>query len=247
MKDDPSTLTRLYFDRQLLLMTSQYVLQGASATRWQQAVSMEGVKGLREAVAEGNGLVLGALHFGCTLLSLQYLEVQGMKVNVIRPEYMRNIKSARQRRMLYIHRNVIYVGGDAGGLASPVRDAVKELKKGNIIGIAFDGDQGGNTTPVPVLGGHMPLRLGGLEIARMARAPMVFALCVYENGKLRFRFSPVIRFSEDESSEDTTRRFLQSSIEAFEQYVRKYPECVWWTKPFSELFGIKSSGKNDEE
>lgn len=243
---DPHALTRQFFCQQFMLMTTQYVLQSSPRAVWEEMVTFEGIEGVHEAMTQNKGLMLATMHFGSNLLSLKYLEYQGYAISVVRPAFMKNIKSPRQRRMLFIHGPVVYVGETSGGLASPVREAVKRLKQGHVVGIAYDGDQGGNITQVPLFGRDLPIRIGALEIARLAKAPMVFALGTIKDKRLQVRYSEVVYFSDDEPGEETTKRFLDLSMRIFEERVREAPDCVWFTRPFSALLGLKG-GKADAD
>lgn len=242
---DPALLTRRFFRRQFLLMTSSYVFQDAASAAWRDGlVRIEGLEPVREALDSGRGVLVATMHFGTNQLSFAHLEHLGYKVAAMRPASMAAVRSPRERRMLFIHNNPVFVGGDSG-LASSVRLAVRVLKEGHILGVAMDGDQGGGLTGLPLLGGTYPLRVGGLEIARLAKAPLAFALGSYTDGRYTVRFSPLLE-PGDEDPAVVADRFLRICMDTFEASIREFPDCVWFTRPMDCALGFAAQPTTDE-
>ncbi len=231
-------LTREHFKRQFLILMANFILQDPDPAKWERIVHFEGLEPVVEKLRSGSGVLLTTLHFGSNLLIFTRLEQMGFGITVVRPAAMRNVTSPKERRILFIHGDTIYVG-EAKGLGSPVRTAVKTLRKGNILGIALDGDQGGGLVGIPFIGGQYPLRVGGMEIAKMARVPMVFTLGAFKEGRLVVRLSPVWEFREDTDAAEFTERFIQAGMTQFEAMIREFPDCVWWTRPMSVAVGLK--------
>ena len=242
---DPARLTRTFFHRQFLLMTSSYVFQDAGSAAWRDGlVRIEGLEPVRAALDAGRGVLVATMHFGTNQLSFAHLEHLGYKVAAMRPASMASVKSPRERRMLFIHGSPVFVGGDSG-LASSVRAAVRALQEGHILGVAMDGDQGGGLTGLPLLGGTYPLRVGGLEIARLAKAPLTFALGTFADGTYRVRFTPLLE-PGDEDPAVVSDRFLRICMETFEASIREHPDCVWFTRPMDCALGLAAQPAADE-
>lgn len=246
IKTSAKVLTGRFFRRQLIQMIAQYVFSEADEKRWNKFVRLEGFEGMREALAEGKGLILCSMHFGTNLLSLAKLEQEGYSIAAVRLAFMRDIKDERVRRMLFVHRDAVYVG-EYKGLASPMRDALRKLRKNFVIGIAPDGDHGGEVTNVSLFGLEYPVRAGALEIARLSGSPLVFVQGTVENHKYVIRCFPVHYLREGDDPAEVTRAFFAKAIEHFEQLVRQYPECLWWTHSLEHALQLKSKDKDEDK
>ena len=240
------SLTKAFFDRQLMLMTANYILQGMPPERFEQLCDFDGLDGVREALSEGRGVIVTCFHIGTHLLSFAKLEREGYPLTTLRPAFMRDISDPRLRRMLFIHNGAIYVG-DSTGLASPVREVAKTLRKGYIVGIAPDGDQGGGLTDISVLGGNYPIRRGLVEIAKVARSPMVFAFGVVRNKKFYVKYDAPWFVRDGDDAGAVAEAFLQDCARKFEEVILNYPECVWWTRPLCQALGLKSASSASED
>lgn len=245
---NPTDLTRRHFRLQFLLQFASYLFQDDDARRFVALVRFEGIEETIETLKSGEGMLLTSFHFGSNLISMARLEQLGFRVTVMRPASMAAIPSIRQRRALFIHgANVVYVG-ESSGLSSPVRQCVQRIRGGMLLGIAVDGDQGGGLADVPLFGNPYPVRTGALDIARIARCPMVFALGAFKDGRYIVRFSKVHRFTDAEEPQMTLERFSKTCSDSFEQMIRDFPDCIWWTKPMSQALGVsRKSGTPDRD
>jgi lauroyl/myristoyl acyltransferase len=242
----PELLTRKFFRRQFMEMACQYIFQTASERRWAKGVVFEGLEQVAEAAKRGEGVIVCTMHFGTNVLSFARLEQQGFQIVAMRPAFMNRITDRRLRRMLFIHDKTVFVG-NTSGLASPLRESIRWLKRNAVLGIAIDGDQGTGLTHIPVFGGPYPIRRGGLEIARLSRAPMIFAIGAVHDHRFRIRWFPAVDFSERGTEQETIDRFLKSCIQHFEEMIREYPECVWWTRPMTEALGLKKPSDDADD
>jgi lauroyl/myristoyl acyltransferase len=238
MARDPQELARQFFDRQLMLMTASYALSGCSDDRFKVLCDFEGLENVRELVKQGSGVLVVTFHFGTHLLSITKLNQEGFPVATIRPYFMRNISSKGMRQLLFLDENTIYVG-TSRGLGTPIREIVRKLKEGYIVGIAPDGDQGGGLEFKPFLGGEYPLRRGFMEVARLAKVPMVYAQGMARGNKLFVRSSEPWFFSPEKPPHEVAEEFLTFALREFETYVREYPESIWWTKPMEVALGLR--------
>lgn len=220
-------------------MTAAYSLLGASDSRYEQLCCIEGLEPVCELARRGKGILLVTFHFGTHLLSLVKLEKLGLRLTTVRPDSMRNIRHEKKRRILFIHNGAIFVGGDRG-LASGVREIVRKLRDENfIVGFAPDGDRGEALQWVPLLGGWYPLRRGFVEIAKLARVPMVYAQGFVRDGRYHIRYSPIWDFPPDREPQQVAEEFLKFAVETFEHYIRETPESIWWTKPMEIALGLR--------
>jgi lauroyl/myristoyl acyltransferase len=105
-------------------------------------------------------------------------------------------------------------------LETPVRELVRSLKRGEIVGIAYDGRLGARFAPVSYLGRTALLSPGPLKLAILAGAPIVPAFnLVPEEGPAICAFGSAI-WPEDQRPEALMERFLRR---AAEPWLRAHP------------------------
>jgi hypothetical protein len=96
---------------------------------------------------------------------------------------------------------------------------------------------------VKVFGGDYPVRSGVLEIARLARCPMVFAAGAMRGHRYFVRYFPVWRFPEDGGGREFVDGFFADCLRNFEGWAREFPECIWWSRPMCIALGLKGAGR----
>lgn len=227
-------------------IAGHYVMRNASAEAWARCARFEGIEQVRQVLDEGKGLILCTVHFGTNLITITRLDQLGYTVVSMRPAFMDKIKGWRHRRMMFLHKETLFVG-ESLGLGSPLRQAVRILRRNDVVGVAMDGDQGGGLTHTPLLGGNYPIRRGAMEIARLSRSPMVFAMGAIRDGKFFVRWFPVQRFGEPGTEQATIDKFFCDSMQHFQDMIREFPECIWWTRPMSEALGLKTKAMSEED
>ena len=243
---DPTALTRKFYRTQFLLLTANYVFQNADSPAWTDGtVIFEGLDEVVKVLQGGSGILITTMHFGSNMLSFVRLEHLGHQVEVMRKIGVSGVKADRERRMLFIHKEPVYVGTKAG-LGSPVRGAVRMLQDGKTLGVAVDGNQGGGLMGLPMLGGTYPVRQGAAEIARLAGTPICFALGTYRNGKFLVRISKPEIIPRD-AGKDVSKRMMEDYLRIFEDTIREYPECIWFTQPLDVALGLKPISVMEEK
>jgi lauroyl/myristoyl acyltransferase len=243
LERDPKQLTRTFFECQLMLMTGAYSMREQPEQRFYELCETQGLDNVRKLACLGKGLLVVTFHFGTHLLSFVKLEQEGFSVTTVRPLWMKDLEGKKLRRMLFIDRETIYAG-EGDGLASPVRSIVQALKDGKIVGFAPDGDQGGAMTEMPLLGGLYPMRRGLFEIVRLARCPVVYAQGIVRNRKYYIWYSTPMEPPTDGNIENFLEELWLFLQKRFEQFIRDYPESVWWTKPMEIALNLRKRGQS---
>ncbi|MCX7020254.1 MAG: hypothetical protein NTY46_14950 [Candidatus Sumerlaeota bacterium] len=241
----PAKLTRRFFHRQLMLTVAQYAILGASPARLKKLVAVEGLDRVEDALAMGNGLVVTSMHIGTYLLATAYLEQLGYQITNLRKAFMKDIASRRLREMLYIHRDAIYLG-DSTGLRSPIREVIRRLMNNHVMGIAFDGDEGGREMGMPFFGRQIHVRAGALDVARLANSSIVFGLCVIRNRRYFIHYYPLCCSRSGRNREADLDLFFSESARQFEKMVREYPECVLFMRPLCQALGLEKPDADEE-
>ena len=243
---DPKALTRKFYRTQFLLLTANYVFQSADSPVWTDGtVQFEGLDEVVKVLEGGSGILITSMHFGSNMLSFVQLDHLGHRVEVMRKVAVSGVESDRERRMLFIHKEPVFVGTKSG-LGSPVRGAVRMLQDGKVLGVAVDGNQGGGLMGLPMLGGIYPVRQGAPEIARLAGTPICFALGMYRDGKFLVRITKPEIIPRD-AGPDVSKRVMEDYLRIFEETIREYPECIWFTQPMDVALGLKSISVMEEK
>ncbi len=243
---DPKSLTRKFYRTQFLLLTANYVFQHPDSTAWADGtVVFEGLEEVIKILDGGTGVLISTMHFGSNMLSFVRLDHLGYQMEVMRKVGVSGVKSVRERRILFIHKDPVFVGTKAG-LGSPVRGAVRMLQEGKALGVAVDGDQGGGLMGLPMLGGTYPVRQGAAEIARLAGTPICCALGMYRDGKYLVRISKP-EFIPRDAGKDVSKRLMEDYLRIFEGTIREYPECIWFTQPMDVALGLKHMSAMEEK
>lgn len=247
LADDPRVLTREHFRIHLFMMVAHYVFENKSDEVWEQFVSVEGREYIDECFKAGVGAVYCSLHFCSHLILMSNMFRCNHPSTTIRPPYMEGFRNSRVRKMLTIDERTIFLG-ESRGLASPLKTAVQFLKDKYAIGIAIDGDQGGDEIMAPLFGGEMPVHPGALDLARITGAPVLFALVRIEKWKLILSYSPPLWLPRDkEEAQPLIDEFFRKSFKWYEETIRRAPACVHWTKPFIAGLGLKRKDRPSEE
>lgn len=240
----PDDLTRGFFDRQLMLMVAAYIFRDAPAERFHDLCEFHGLDAVKEEWRKGNGVLVLSFHFGTHLLSIVKLNQEGVQVTTVRPEFMKAITGRKQKSILFIDRETIFVG-EGQGLASPVRSIVRKLREGYVVGFAPDGDQGGTMMTIPLFGGEYPIRRGLVEIVKLARCPVVYAQGMLTNGRYYIWYSPLMRPPSNGDVDSFVTEMIRYVSAEFERLVRHFPESIWWTKPMEMALGMRKLEKVD--
>ena len=234
-------LTRQFFRRQLMQRIALHSLQGSPRRVWDRYVRLEGFDPVRKVLSEGGSVVVASMHFGVHMLSMARLTEDGFRTVIIRPSFMRDIQSPAQRRLQFLQGDNVFVGKEEGAV-KPLREALRHLKNNCVLGIAIDGDRGGNPEGFPLFDGEYPLRLGGLELARHANVPVVFALGLVVDHRFAVRYFPVCYPPQGGHTEATLRAFVVESMGHYEATIREFPECVWWWRSMTTALGFDDRG-----
>jgi len=102
------------------------------------------------------------------------------------------------------------------------------LRRGNIIGLIADQDAGTKGVFVPFLGRPASTPAGPAVYSLRYRTPLVYAACIYSNGRYELHFDRIptgnLRRFSRENLVEITKRFTQR----LEEDVRRFPEQWFW-------------------
>ena len=177
---------------------------------------------LDEALADGKGAILAALHSGNWELLGGVLASEGYPlISVALKQNGDADKFINEYREL-MHQHVMY--------KTSVRDMVKALKSGAFLGLIMDQDPGENGVLVPFFGYETLTADGPAVLGRMQDVPIIFVTMHYSpyTGKHELEVHPPLYV---EKTDDKKRDVAITTIklnEFIEDYIRRYPEDWFW-------------------
>jgi KDO2-lipid IV(A) lauroyltransferase len=194
---------------------------------------------LRDALAEGRGLVVPTAHFGGWEIGARFLSDLGRPVNIVTAheanptvrDFVHRLRTRHGVNVIYSDRSVF--------AALPVLQA---LRRHEVVGMQIDpwGPSPGGV-PVDFCGRPAPFQLGPFVVARVARAPVVPVFAV-RRGIRRYELRTGGRFDPTTTAEATAA--LVATVRTYERLVRRDP-AQWlmfddaWREPATDALRVE--------
>jgi KDO2-lipid IV(A) lauroyltransferase len=175
---------------------------------------------LERARAGGRGVVVTTGHFGAWELLAGYYAQRGLPLSVVArplkdPRYQRLIERLRDRLGVRVFHE-----GDG------MRALVREIRGGGVLGILIDQTRDARGMWIPFLGRPAWTPVGPVELARLARAPLL-PVTIHRVGR-RHRILMGEAIEPDWSREGAAEEALRRCSAVLEDWVRSYPtQWVW--------------------
>ena len=196
---------------------------------WEQEVVMHGVDNLLEAVQSGRGVIMASAHYGTPELVGQTLKAVNVDALVIteplEPPAMSNL----------VHRLRGSHGQDCRPVGfSTIKEAMRRLRQGGAVAIAFDRDIQGTGRLLPFFGRDTRLPVGAVELALRTGAQIITAFAVRRDahhfeGWIDPPLTVSVTGDEERDLRDNTLRL----VARLEEHLRRDPghwavtERVW--------------------
>ncbi|WP_346353589.1 lysophospholipid acyltransferase family protein [Azotosporobacter soli] len=187
-----------------------------------ERLTFEGEEHLQAALQAGQGCVLATAHSGNWELLGAALALHGFPLVAVvqkqtNGDMDRFINEYRTRAGMH----VTYKTG--------VRDMVRLLGEGKIIGLLMDQDSGRIENPVTFFGRVVPAPPGAAALARMKKTPIVPAFIVDKgNGCHHVIIHPPLMPQWSEERETDIQRVTQELTQIIETHIRAYPQDWFW-------------------
>jgi len=137
-----------------------------------RSVRLHGLDRVTSRLDAGQGVVVATAHFGNPEMAVQVGAILDLKVLVL-AEPLQPPAFARIMRRLRSAFRPRYVDVSLGAVA----EALKHLRNGGLLAIAFDRDIQGTGVPLPFFGQEAPLPLGAVEMAARTGAALIPGYC----------------------------------------------------------------------
>ena len=186
-------------------------------------VQVEGLDHLKEALAEGNGVIMTGGHFGNFLLMYWRVVTLGYKVNVIMrrvhdtvfEEYISTMRRKLGMRAIY----------DLPAKKCVV-ECIKALRNNEVLFILLDQNYGSSGRIFVDFFGHpAATATGPVVFSLRTKAPILPAFCLKDDGELKHKIiiEKPVQLEMFENENDTVYHNISKITKIIESYVRQYP------------------------
>ena len=186
-------------------------------------LDVEGYEHLEEAYRKGKGVIIMSGHFGLWEYIPQWAAIKGYNVTtVVRRQ---NNKYADQwfEGMRRAH------GGKTTDSGMGLREILRALKEGYLLGLMMDQDNGKKGIFVKFMNKWCSAPVGPAMISLKLKSPIV-PLFIFPNyeGKHLFKLYPPIYPENYENTVEGQQKLTQDYNDLYEKIVRKNPEQWFW-------------------
>lgn len=183
---------------------------------------MVGREYLDDAKADGRGAVVMAIHSGNWELLGGILASEGYPLISVAMKQNGDADRFINEYRELMHQHVTYKTG--------VREMVRELQKGSMIGLIMDQDPGDKGILVPFFGYETLTPVGPAVMGRMKDVPIIPVMIHYDEYKKKHIITvsaPFYAEHTDDKKRDTAVTLTKLN-EWIEDYIRRYPEDWFW-------------------
>lgn len=188
----------------------------------ERAITVHGWDNFLQAHSRGKGVVVVTAHLGNYFFASQILALRSVPAAVLvervrPPALFRLVSGFRVSRGL----TLIPVGDSAAALREPLR----LLKAGRVLGIACDRDVLGSGVPSDFLGERTTIPAGAATLAARTGAAVLPCFAVREKGdRFSVYIEPPLVAARNGGSPEGLREQMGQVVAIMEKYIRKYPE-----------------------
>lgn len=173
---------------------------------------------LERCLERGRGLVLVSGHYGSWELNGAALGLAGLPMTVV----------GKRQSNPYVDKFVTQYRSDMGMKmvthGAPIKQLLRALKNGEIVGLISDQDSGKRGIFVDFFGEKASTPAGAAQLSIKYRAPIVLSTTTRTSPGNYVMSAKEIEVREDDTVEELTRRYT----EALEHVIRRHPEQYFW-------------------
>lgn len=224
---------RHFYTFGMLLLDRVAILAADQSEKYRS--TFHGEEEIREAIAQGKGVILQSAHLG-------NWEVMGQLVNRLDAPFNMVMFDAVDPKVkatmeaLASHRSfrILYSDGTANAAAA----ILAALRAGEIVGLMGDRVVAGDAVPARILGDQASLPAGGYVLSAAAKAPLFFAFAVrtgWRRYSLHGHGVGVLRYESRRHKQRDLERWAQLYADQIESYLRAFPHqwgnfFPFWTR-----------------
>jgi Kdo2-lipid IVA lauroyltransferase/acyltransferase len=179
---------------------------------------------LRQALAEGKGVLLLSGHFGSWELLASSFRLRTGAPNVVIAQTQRNRRVGELVDGIRARFDVEVVPMGMG-----TREVIRALRNGKVIGLLGDKSGPKESVFVNFFGRPAATHRGTAALALKLRVPILFVAIVRQPDETyRAEYQPIDYSDLRDSSEETIRQLTQRHVAVLERYIRLHPDQWLW-------------------
>lgn len=190
--------------------------------RYKDMIRFEGREHLDDALEDGRGAILAAMHSGNWELLGGVLASEGYPLISVAMQQNGDADKFINEYRAIMHQHVTYKTG--------IREMISELKKGAFLGLIMDQDPGKAGVLVPFFGYETLTATGPAVLARMQDVPIIPVTIRYSPFEKKHIITvepPMYAEHTDDKKRDVA--VTTTALNEFmEDYIRRYPEEWFW-------------------
>ncbi len=192
-------------------------------------VHEQGYEHLATALAQGHGVVLATVHYGCPEVALQAARAWGLEILVLTEPIEPPGLSRLFDRLRSIHGHRFVPAGLEGG-----KEAIRTLRRGGVVLLAVDRDIQGHGVEALFFSAAAMMPTGAVALARRTGAAIIPAISHrLADGTAIVTLGTVVELVETGDRTSDVRTNIERVLERFEPFIRADPgqwlvlEPIW--------------------
>ncbi len=185
-------------------------------------VDVQGTEHLQKAYAKKKGVILFTAHYTNWELILPYMPLTGMPLAVVarrmKNPFVNDLVTRMRSRLnvqVLMHKNA-------------VRESMKWLKKGNVLGLLIDQRITDGGVSVPFLGKAAHTTIMPALLALRMNVPVVPVFSLRVGKQIRVRFCEEMDFSKYEANEADMVKATRDMTQKMEEWIQENPAYWLW-------------------
>ncbi len=187
-------------------------------------VTVAGIEHLKDAQAQGKGVIILSAHFGNWELIAPKLGALGFGITAVMQPMANPVFDAYFRR-LRTSTGITIINNDRGGL----RQALKTLQNNGILLLLADQHPFAPAPEILFFGHRTPIQVGPASLARTTGAKIVPAFSLRESrGRHRIVIEPALEYTLTKEKAADITQICRLYHRIYERYIRAYPDHWLW-------------------
>jgi lauroyl/myristoyl acyltransferase len=239
MDAQPAQIVSEFCHNLPLRMNARHLVSRASDSVLSQLLRIEGAAHVQGALDSGKGVVIVGTHHGTGPIAAAWLARRGHRVLTVRRAELSRYAGTERGDRTFFGTEALFVDRDETP-AALLKRGLDALRQNAVISFLCDGDYGSRVQPLTMFGHTTEMRVGMVEVARLAGAPVIPAFGRADSTGLTLTFHEPI----DVRGGGGLESFAQKFSRVYESVIRADPSSLRWNRFHRKIF-LDDAGPDD--
>jgi Kdo2-lipid IVA lauroyltransferase/acyltransferase len=239
MDAQPAQTVREFCHDLPLRMNARLLVSRASEAVLGELLRIEGAEHVQRALETGKGAVIVGTHHGTGPIAAAWLARLGHRVLTVRRAELSRYAGTERGDRTFFGTEALFVDRDETP-AALLKRGLDALRQNAVISFLCDGDYGSRVLPLTMFGHTTEMRVGMVEVARLAGAPVIPAFGRTDSTGLTLAFHDPIDVRASGGLEHFARKFAR----IYESVIRADPSSLRWNRFHRKIF-LDNTGPDD--